>query len=545
MTKHWLATFFLAASLTGVTAGAGAQTSPPGAGAAQPAVVPMPAQVVAPDAPAVPQLAQMPAPAPTVPVPTQPAPVATQSLFLEAGAGVLVQLPRPAATIIAANPAVARVQPASPTSIFVIGIAQGRTNLIATNEAGQAIVQYEIVVRRAGSGGGDVVPQPVPAGPVAPPPPSGRDLRAGNASAAQSAIRQHVNGAGAVTVSAVEGNLVLAGTIATPQQSLNVETIAKSFTAGGGGLINNMVVLSSLQVNVRVRMVEMSRSVSRDLGINWNTVARGAGGLLGPGGIVFGTFAASAAKTDPPFLPFAIPGANYGAALGRRFGDLDVYGVIDALALDNLVSILAEPNLTTQSGEPASFLAGGEFPVPVAQGGGVAGAITVEFKQFGVGLAVVPTVLAPGRISMRIRPEVSEPDPSSAVSICAGCGPVFGLTTRRAETTVELGSGQSFAIAGLLSHKITDNASMFPWLGDLPIVGALFKSTKFLRRETELVIIVTPYIVQPVSASSQLRTPGDNYRPATDLNRILRGRQSQGRDSSGTVRPLDAGFILK
>lgn len=570
MTKHWFATAFLIASPVVATVPAAAQTAPTGSnGAAIVPAIPQPEVVSATSAPGVTILAQVapvaqapgaaapapggaaatppqaqaqiqpatpqvvPAPAaPSTPAPAQ-VPITVQALGIETGGGILLQLPRPVSTVIAADPRIARVQPVSPTSLFVIGVSQGRTTLIATNEAGLPIVQYEVTVRRAGSGETAVT---APAPGVPPAPPSARDIRAGNASAAQAAIRQHVQGAGGVKVTAVEGNLVLSGMVATPQQSLNVETIVKSFMGSQSGLINNMVVLSSMQVNVRVRVVEMSRSVARELNINWRNFGANnffSGAFLGP----------AVDLTASAIGPVVVPSANWVLSGQYNRGGVNINGVIDALATDNLVTILAEPNLTTQSGEPASFLAGGEFPVPVSTGGST-GAVGVEFKQFGVALAVVPTILAPNRISLRVRPEVSEPDSTFGITV-GSTGTVFGVSTRRAETTVELGSGQSFAIAGLLSSKLQDNAGTIPWLGEIPVIGALFKSTKFQRRETELVIIVTPYVVQPVSASAQLRTPADGFVPATDLNRILYGRQMRGGEARASGQPLDAGFILK
>lgn len=475
------------------------------------------------------------APAPGSPTPW--APVAPQTLTVDAGAGVLLQLPGPVATVIAANPRIARVQPASPTSLFVIGVAPGRTTLIATNEAGQPVVQYNVNVQRPGGAESTPAVAPLqPAQPTPPPPPSQRELRAQTASQAQAAVRRLVPGAQNVRVESLEGNLVLSGTVGTPQQSLNVETIIKSFS-GGAGIINNITVLSSLQVNVRVRVVEMARNVSRELGINWRNFGSNAsffGALLGPGATVAG--------------PITVPAANW--VLGGRYtgGGANIEAVLDALAEDNLVSILAEPNLTTQSGEPASFLAGGEFPVPIAQGGASGSAVTVEFKQYGVGLAVVPTILSSGRISMRVRPEVSEIDTANAIQICAGCDPVPALTTRRAETTVEMGSGESFAVGGLLLKRVRHTQSMFPWLGEIPVLGVLFRSQRFERGETELVIIVTPYVVQPVTSQAQLRTPRDGFRPATDIGRLLYGRQTRGGsgEGGGAGSPaVDAGFILK
>ncbi|MEP7316504.1 MAG: secretion system protein, partial [Sphingomicrobium sp.] len=232
----------------------------------------------------------------------------------------------------------------------------------------------------------------------------------------------------------------------------------------------------------------------------------------------------SGSSTGPGSTPFSVGslvsgGTTLGAA-GRLLG-LNIAGAIDLAEADGLVTTLAEPTLTALSGETASFLAGGEFPVPISQS---LGAVTIEYKQYGVGLAFTPYVLADGRISMRVRPEVSEL--SNEGSIRLNGYNVPALTTRRAETTVELGSGQSFMIAGLLRNANTNDISKAPFLGDLPIIGALFRSTKYRRSETELVIIVTPYLVRPVSG--QLATPVDGYRAPTDAQRVFGGQTFKG-----------------
>jgi pilus assembly protein CpaC len=220
--------------------------------------------------------------------------------------------------------------------------------------------------------------------------------------------------------------------------------------------------------------------------------------------------------------------------------------VVDALAADQLITVLAEPNLTAQSGETASFLAGGEFPIPIAgnTNNGTT-SITIEFKQFGVSLAVVPTVLSPTRLNLRVRPEVSQLSTNGAVSVpvAGGTLTIPALTVRRAETTIELGSGQSFAIAGLLQKTSSDATNALPGIGEMPVIGALFKSNDFQRGESELVIIVTPYLVRPASSPDQLQAPTDGFRPAIDLDRILFGRQLAPQ-APGSA-PLDAGFILK
>jgi pilus assembly protein CpaC len=208
------------------------------------------------------------------------------------------------------------------------------------------------------------------------------------------------------------------------------------------------------------------------------------------------------------------------AAAGKLFG-LDILSTLDLAETDGLVTTLAEPNLTALSGETASFLAGGEFPIPISQS---LGSVSIEYKQYGVSLAFTPIVLADGRISMRVRPEVSEL--SDAGSVKLNNFTVPALTTRRAETTVELGSGQSFMIAGLLKNNNNNNIDKAPFLGDLPIIGALFRSTKFRRQETELVIVVTPYLVRPVSGRMAL--PTDGYRAPTDPERVWEGQSYKG-----------------
>jgi len=196
------------------------------------------------------------------------------------------------------------------------------------------------------------------------------------------------------------------------------------------------------------------------------------------------------------------------------------------------VTVLAEPNLTALSGETASFLAGGEFPIPVAAEDNQ---IEIEFKEFGISLAFTPTVLSPNRISLRVRPEVSELSENGAITVNGLTIPA--LATRRAETTVELGSGQSFAIGGLLSNGVQNSVSKFPGLGDLPVLGTLFRSQRFQTNETELVIMVTPYLVKPVSEPI-LASPVDGYKAPSDIERILEGRLHSARLHRGRGAPL-------
>jgi pilus assembly protein CpaC len=295
-----------------------------------------------------------------------------------------------------------------------------------------------------------------------------------------------------------------------------------------------------------VRIAEINRQVTRQLGFNWQALGSSSSWRFG-----LRTGAAITGSAITPLLPLGLPpfsGAPIPNQIGAgvHSGNWDVNGIIDALAADQLITVLAEPNLTALSGETASFLAGGEFPIPVA--GNTSNGqttITVEFKTFGVSLTVVPTVISATRLNLRVRPEVSQLSINGAVSLplSGGTLTIPALTVRRAETTVELGSGQSFAIAGLLQKTSVDNTNALPWIGEVPVIGALFKSNDFQRGESELVIIVTPYVVQPAPSPTALHTPIDSFRPATDLDRILLGRQLAPGSAGGP--PLDAGFILK
>jgi pilus assembly protein CpaC len=262
-------------------------------------------------------------------------------------------------------------------------------------------------------------------------------------------------------------------------------------------------------------VAEVSRQVIKEFGINWDAVFETGDLLFGfaTGRPAFG--AAGSNFRGPTNAGGGVPDLAFGSFTP---GDNVVNTAIDALAQEGLVNVLAEPNLTALSGETASFLAGGEFPIPVATDNND---ITIEFKEFGIQLAFTPTVLSGNRISLRVRPEVSELSQDGSIEINGLTIPA--LKTRRAETTVELGSGQSFAIGGLLSSDVQNAVSKTPGIGDLPVLGTLFRSTAFRRNETELVIIVTPYLVRPVD-EPVLAIPNDGYKAPSDIERILEGR---------------------
>ncbi len=483
--------------------------------------------------------AAAPAQAPATNTSTLPKATTSQTVALPAGTGVLLQLSQPITTVLSADPDTARVEPASPTTLFLMGVAPGVTTVVATNAAGAAIAQYTVRVtagtRRAGGGGSPGATQD----------PVDKPVSAAQAAVAEASIAQSVAGAQDVTVTPVGGKALLRGSVPTASAAQQVEAIARAVIGGKSRVIDALSVLGSLQVNVRVRFAEIDRTITRQLGFNWQALANGSAFRFGlqTGAAALGPISALLPLNLPP-QPNAPSPNQVGGGYASGNGLWDINGVIDALAADQLITILAEPNLTAQSGEAASFLAGGEFPVPIA-GSTTNGSvqITVEFKQFGVSLTVVPTVLSPTRLNLRIRPEVSQLTTNGAVNLplSGGTLTIPALTVRRAETTVELGSGQSFAIAGLLEHTSTQNGDTLPGVGEIPVLGALFRSNAFQRGESELVIIVTPYIVRPVSSPAELHAPTDHYSDATDLGRILYGRQVP---LTPAAADTDAGFIL-
>jgi len=495
---------------------------------------------------------------PVTPPPTEAFPAAAipRTVTLEAGTGMLLRLPAPAATVLSAEPAIARVQPASPTTLFLMGVAQGRTTVIAMSDNGTPIGQYDIIV----TPGLGRAPTAAPA-PAAVAVPRALGLGPEAAREVQLAIHRSVPGSRTVTAQVAGGRLILRGAVPNAMASQQIEAIARGIIGDEATILDTMTVLGSIQVNVRVRIAEIDRTITRQLGFNWQALGAGGnwrfgvltGAATGLASAIpaFGALPAGAATTTTSPLnslgiaPFA--GAASGPfqiGAGYTSGTRDINGVIDALAADQLVTILAEPNLTAQSGETASFLAGGEFPIPIA-GNTSSGqtTVTVEFKQFGVSLALVPTVLTPTRLNLRIRPEVSQLSSNGAVSVPIGAGTLTipALTVRRAETTVELGTGQSFAIAGLLERTTTDVTNALPGIGEVPVIGALFKSNNFQRGESELVIIVTPYLVKPVDDPSDIHAPTDGFRPPNDLDRLLLGRQT----AQPGAAPANAGFMLK
>jgi pilus assembly protein CpaC len=333
-----------------------------------------------------------------------------------------------------------------------------------------------------------------------------------------------------------------------------------------GSIVNAMKVAPSQQVMLRVRFLEVARSASREIGVNWfganNAGNRGfatgmgtssAGGrpAVGttPTGFGCGTppcvdasgNPVSSSVSGPPGLPIfntlgtlapsaisggaAVPFGVAIASLANRGGSLDV--TLSALETKGLVRRLAEPDLIALSGDTAAFLAGGEFPVPTVQpgGAGTVPVITTEYKPFGVQLTFVPTVLAGGIINLRLVPSVSELDFVNAIVISGFRVP--SLLKREARTTIELRDGQSFAIAGLLQERNQRDVSQLPWIGSVPVLGALFRSAAYQQEETDLVVIVTPHLVAPAVPGQRLASPLDTYMNSNDVDFFLMGEMEQ------------------
>lgn len=319
-------------------------------------------------------------------------------------------------------------------------------------------------------------------------------------------------------VSSVNGRILLSGSTPDGVTLDRAVSIAKQF---GPEVINSVRVTQPQQVLLEVRFVEASRTAGRELGIRWDgRTDNDKGFRIGNTNLI--------SSTTP-----------FGVALGRLIsGGIDVDVLINTLEERGIARRLAEPNLVALSGDTASFLAGGEFPFPVQS---TLNTITLEFKKFGVGLAFTPTVLADGLINLKIEPEVSQIDPTNVVRV--GNVDIPSLIVRRANTTVELRDGQSFAIAGLLQSTNTVNAQQLPWIGNIPILGALFRSSSYQKKETDLVIIVTPRLARPTRPGDVLRTPLDNTLPPNDTDFFLHGVSELTPETSRKIRARDLGRL--
>ncbi len=411
-------------------------------------------------------------------------------IVLETGKGTLLRLHGAANTVFVADPSVADVQVKSPTLIYLTAKAPGETVIYAVDAQNNVLLNSPVRVTHDLSQLRQAIAALVPGQPV--------------------------------QVASLGDHLVLSGLVATAGEAEKLRTLAMQLDPKHAKdfVIDHLRIATPDQVNLRVRIAEINRNVLKEFGINWQKIGTSlsfqtlnsvATNGVSPSSIIFGRIAGQAINAE-----------------------------LSALAQEGLVTELAEPNLTTMSGQTASFLAGGEFPVPVASTSASTGGvptISIEFKQYGVSLAFTPTVIDATHLNLRVRPEVSQLDYANAVNENNFLIPA--LTDTHADTTIELGSGESFALAGLLQNTSTQTITKVPALGDLPVIGALFRSNQFQRGESELVVIVTPYLVKPVE--TRLADPLTGFELPHDMQRVLDASTYRQKLPAPPRGPLGAG----
>jgi len=342
----------------------------------------------------------------------------------------------------------------------------------------------------------------------------------------RSSLRQLAPGE-RISADSADGNLVLSGVVSDAGQADKVRALATSIAGEvkGSQVINRMTVATPNQINLQVKVAEVDVTKLNEIGVNWSKVGSN---------LFFQTF-----------NPVSTAGELTNTLRVGHIGGQAVSATIQALTDEGFITSLAEPNLTAMSGQTASFLAGGEFPVPITGSAATTGGvptITVEYKAFGVSLAFTPTVIDAQHLNLRVRPEISELTTTGEVSVPITSNAVVtipALTVRRAETSVELASGESFALAGLLMHTSQQLVSKVPWIGDIPVIGAVFRSDRFQRGETDLVVIVTPYLVQPVQG--RVAAPTDGLKLPNDFQRVFLSEKYRQGLPAPSPAPLNAG----
>ncbi|SCW85023.1 pilus assembly protein CpaC [Sphingobium faniae] len=417
---------------------------------------------------------------------------------------------RPFAKALVGSDEVADILPMTNRSLYVLGKKVGTTSLTLYDSRNMLIAVVDVAV------GPDVVTLKRQLGELMPGEPIGARIS--------------------------NDALVLTGTASSAAAIQRAVEIAKTYAGGAEKVVNMLTIGASQQVMLEVRFSEVNRGAAKQLGFNHSFVGNKVAGSIGDlsGTSIIGTNN----DREPTIILDGLKDVFGVGTASYSIGSLNIFSALDALERKGLVKTLAEPTLVALSGETASFLAGGEFPIPVIQNsnngggggsgnnGGGGGGITIEFKPFGVSLGFTPTVLSDGIINLVVEPEVSSIDPSASVTINGLVIP--GLLTRRAKTVVELRDGQSFAIAGLLRNDFQDTVRQLPILGSIPIIGSLFRSTGFQKQETELVIVVTPRLVQPMRPED-VRLPTDRVGNPHELDLFMMGRT----DKAMGINPLD------
>jgi len=433
-------------------------------------------------------------------------PASGAPIVLDTGKGTLIRLSKPAATVFIANPDVADVQVKTPSLIYLSAKMPGETVVYAVDSDDNVLLHAPVRVDH--------------------------DL-----ARVRDSLHTLMPGEN-IGVSSVEKSLVLSGDVSTAGRAERARQLAAAISGAvkDSQVVNQLSVDTPNQVNLRVKIAEVNRTALKALGFNWS--GTWSNGRLDHSSLNIGT--------QNPLTNQNITNTNlftYGFGVP---GNGSLQAQLDALQQEGLITTLAEPNLTATSGQTASFLAGGEFPVPVAASTGTTGTptITVEFKQFGVSLDFTPTIIDANHLSLKVRPEVSQLTSTGAVSVpitSTATVQIPALSVRRAETTVDLASGQSFALAGLLQNTTEQDISKIPWLGDIPVIGQLFRSELFQHNETELVIIVTPYLVRPSTVA--LAAPTDGFVLPHDVQRYATSDTYKQTLPAPARGPLPAGGV--
>jgi pilus assembly protein CpaC len=415
---------------------------------------------------------------------------------VSAGKSQVLELPSAYTDLMVADPKVADVLPLNGHSVYVVGKSVGATALTIYGPNRRLIAAVNVVV--------------------------GADIQS-----LKTRLAEVLPDEKDISIRMANQSIILSGTVSSPAALGQVMQLAGTYVPTADKIVNMLGVEGSQQVMLSVRFVELSRDAEKGLGVS---IKKPDPTANHPGNPPFQAISGSALTNA-----FSILSARFGA------GSNTLNVQLDAMEDKGLVKTLAEPTLVANSGDTANFLAGGEFPVPIAQAGTLGGGgatVTVEFKEFGVGLAFTPTILRDGLINLVVAPEVSSIDPTNAITIPGSGQPIPGLRVRRARTTVELRDGESFTIAGLLQDDYQNTVSQFPFVGDVPVLGALFRSTHYQRNETELVVVVTPHIVVP--RKGYVATPADHFVPPSDFETFLFGAQ-QG--SVANLRPEDRALL--
>ena len=450
-----------------------------------------------------------------------------QRIVLGLNKAAVVQLDADARDVLVSSPDIVDAVVRSPRRIFLLALKTGQTNAFFFDGAGHQVASIDIRVEK------DVT-----------------DL--------SSMMRSELPGSN-IKVSAINDHVVLSGSVASAQESARAQDLAARFAGDPAKVVNMLKVPGSEQVMIRVRVAEMQRTIAKQFGIDLASAAIVAGVPIAAssapqfalvGRALNDLVGAQAGQVCNPTSTTINPLGALGGSGVCNLGPNNLQGTLKALERVGLVHLLAEPNLTAVSGETAKFLAGGEFPVPVSRDRD--GNITIQFKPFGVGLSFTPVVLSAGRISLQVSTEVSELTNTGAFTLSGGSASgltIPALSVRRTQTTVELPSGGSFAVAGLMQHNSKQVIEALPGVKDMPILGALFRSRDFQNDETELVVIVSAYLVSP-TAEANLASPTDGYITPTDSDTILMGRLNSvyNKPTTGAAKPTPSasvGFIVQ